>query len=530
MKPRFAILAALMLAPLAGAGAQPVRDYQFTKDTNPFLSYSNPAFVGAWKDGKISMVEISARKGNGDLVSLEKSNDDVEAGAMTESFVRVSDKIAFFGNLAYTNFSGNNMGGEILMDPAYNPVNFLEEADTTLGVKKKELYSLSGGMAYSFNDRWTAGVKGSFEGGNQSKRRDPRFLNTWLDLDLAAGFSFSPSEKNSFGFDLLYRRTIEQIYGTTYGKKENNYQIYVDKGSFYGALETLYGNQPTLAQSENRPMMNAFYGGAFQYSYTGSNKFYNELSFLMRKGHYGSTGDSSPTFFEFDGIRAEYEGSALFPSGNNLSKISLDAAFGTLNNAENAYKYVTTPGGGVTTVVYTGQKQIFNRTEINADLNYTFYQGISEGRAKAEYGADASFYMLNQKTTIYPYWREHNHINIDATLWAKRNIKAGTKGLLTPAVAGKFFTGFGEAAKDGAATTAKSKTLKSFDKYLNRQFEYDTATRAGGQLSITYTRFVSESLAVYFAASESYMTMLDEPVYLSGASRNVALLTIGFNF
>lgn len=530
MKPRFAILAALMLAPLAGAGAQPVKDYRFTKDTNPFLSYSNPAFLGAWKDGKISMVEASARKGNGDLVSLEQSDDYVEAGAKTESFVRVNDRISFYGDLSYTYFSGNNMGGQILMDPSYNPFNFLEQTDTTGGVKKKELYGLNGGMSYSFNDRWNAGIRFGFEGGNQSKRRDPRFMNTWLDLDLAAGFSYTPSEKNSFGFDLIYRRTIEQIYGTTYGKKENNYMILIDKGGFYGTIEALNGNQPALAQTENRPVFNVFYGGALQYSYKGSAKIYNELSFLLRNGHYGSTGNSSPTFFEFSGIEVGYNGTALFPAGSNLSRLTLDAAFRTLDNAENAYKYVTTPGGSITTVEYTGQKNIFNRMEISADLGYTFYQGIGSGRPSAEYGADVAFFMQDQKTTIYPYWREHNHMNIDATIFAKKNFKAGSKGLVSPAVSGMFFTGFGEAAKDGAATTAKSKTLKSFDVWMNRQFEYDTATRAGGMLAITYTRFVSSRLTLYFTASDSYVSMLQAPAYLPGQSRNVALLTIGCNF
>jgi len=530
MKQRFAILAALVLAPAMGAGAQPVRDYHFTKDTNPYLSYTNPAFTGLWKDGKISMVELSAKKENGDLVGLEQSNDDIEAGAMTESFIKVSDKVAFYGNLAYTNFSGNDMGGQILMAPDYNPFNFLEQTDTTRGVKKKEMYRIAGGMSYSFNEIWSAGVKATFEGGNQAKRRDPRFLNTWLDLDLAAGFSFTPSERNSFGFDLLYRKTIEQVRGTTYGKKENNYYVYIDKGGFYGTLENLYGNMVTVAQSENRPVINAFYGGAFQYSYTGAFNLYNELSFLMRDGHYGSPGNTTPTFFEFDGINAGYDATALFPSGDNLSKISLDAEFSTLNNAENSYKYVTTTGGGVTTVEYTGQKQIFTRMDISADLNYTFYQGISSGRPEAEYGADASFFMRNQKTTIYPYWREHNHMNIGATIWTKRNFKAGSKGILTPALFGRFFTGFGEAAKDGAATTAKSKTLKSFDFWMNRQFEYDTATRAGGELAITYTRFVSQKLALYFTASDSFMTMLSDPEFLPGGTRNIALLTIGCNF
>lgn len=529
MKLRFAIFTVLMLAPAMGAGAQPVGDYDFTKGINPYLSSSNPAFLGAWKDGKISKVEVTGRKGNGDLVSLEKSNDDLEAQAMTESFVRVSEKIAFYGTLDYTYFTGNNMGGQILMDPSYNPFNFLEATDTTRGVKNRETYRVAGAMGYSFNDRWTAGIKLDYEGGIQAKRRDPRFKNTWLDLNLAAGVRFAASEHNSFGMDLLYRRTIEQVLGTTYGKKDNYYQFLTDKGGFYGVIETLNGNTPTLAQSENRPILNTFYGAALQYSYTGRNKFFNEVSFLLRDGHYGSTGNSSPTFFEFGGMEFGYKGTALLPSGSNLSKISLDAGMKMLNNAENSYNYVTTTGGSITTVEYTGQKSIFNATDIDADLSYVFYQGMGSGRPTAEYGADVLFYMRTQKTNLYPYWREHNHMNIDATLWARRNFKAGKNGLLTPGVYGRFFMGSGVASKDGAATTAKSKSLKSFDFWLNRQFEFDTATRAGGELSLTYTRIFAK-LTTYITISDSFMTMFSAPQYLPGGNRNIATVTVGCDF
>ena len=532
MKSRFAILTVLMLAPALGAGAQPVvRDFQFTKDINPYLSSSNPAFIGSWKEGKISMVEGFARKGNGGLVSLEDSCDDFEAGAKTESFISVSEKITFYGLLSYTNFTGKDMGGPVLMDPAYNPFNFFEQTDNTIGTKNKELYGLSGAAAYSFNSRWSAGIRFDFEGGNQAKRRDPRFLNTWLDLNLSTGLAFALSDKNVFGLNFLYRRTIEQIYGTTYGKKDENYIIWLDKGGFYGTSEALNGNYAALAQSENRPILNTFCGGSLQHSYNGATKLFNELSFLARTGHYGSTGNSTPTFFEFDGIEALYSGKALIPCGRcNLHRFTLDAALKTMNNAENSYKYVTTTGGSITTVEYTGQKSIFNSTELSADLGYSFIQGVNAIRPKAEYGADIHFYSRDQKTNLYPYWREHNHLNINANIHSKWNFKTGEKDLLSPYVCASFFTGAGEKAKDGAATTAKPKNLKSFDTWMDKQYEYDTAARAGASLAITYTRFVSGNLSVYLTASDNFITMLSEPEFLTGRTRNLAVLTIGCNF
>ena len=70
---------------------------------------------------------------------------------------------------------------------------------------------------------------------------------------------------------------------------------------------------------------------------------------------------------------------------------------------------------------------------------------------------------------------------------------------------------------------------KSFDVWLGKQFEYDTATRAGAELGITWAKRIRKA-SLYVKASDRFMTMFAEPEHLGGRMRNVALLTIGCTF
>ena len=161
MRLRLITIYALALGGALAAGAQEkrdaVRDYDFVKSVTPVLNLSNPAAMAGW-DGKISEAAVSFDKADGDLISLTQSGNSFEVSANTESFYRVSNKIAFFGHIDWSYFSGKDMGGPILIDPEFNPVNFYESDPETIGTKNTESYSLKGGISYNFSDRWAAGL------------------------------------------------------------------------------------------------------------------------------------------------------------------------------------------------------------------------------------------------------------------------------------------------------------------------------------------------------------------------------------
>ena len=388
---RYHVLAALSLflsaAGMAAAGNDgSLRDYEFVKNVNPYLELSNPAFLSAW-DGKIATFNAGFEKDNGALASLTQSSDSYKVGASTESFYRLSKRIVFHGALGWSYSEGKDMGGPVLMDPDYNPVNFYESDPKTVGKKQQESYSLTGGMTYVFNDSWSAGVSLDYDCSDLTKIKDPRFSNLWIDMNVSAGVGYKPTDRLFLGASLGMAFRAESRSG---------YFIMTDRGGYYGTISELIGDQNVLSPKTKRPMNNAFYGGALQAVIDG--RFTNEISFMMRSGYFGHKNSSStPVFFEHSGMQVRYDGSALFNADNSIHKVSLSVGFETLENDENVFKYVT-PTGQPTRVEYTGVNHVMDRTVIDGTLGYRWYRGIQDERPQTVLGADLDFYSKSQYT------------------------------------------------------------------------------------------------------------------------------------
>ena len=114
-------MAAISLSAWGQAPQRNLYDFSFIQDANPWLTSSNAAGLGTLQVDRTSIVEAEFNKEDGGLIPVEGSDNSWLAGAQTESFVKISDRIAFHGKLSYSYFHGNNMGGHYLMDPSYNP-------------------------------------------------------------------------------------------------------------------------------------------------------------------------------------------------------------------------------------------------------------------------------------------------------------------------------------------------------------------------------------------------------------------------
>ena len=97
-------------------------------------------------------------------------------------------------------------------------------------------------------------------------------------------------------------------------------------------------------------------------------------------------------------------------------------------------------------------------------------------------------------------------------------------------VEGDVATGFGNPAEDIILVSSSSAAPESMDLYMNRQFEYKTATKAGGCLRLRYTRFIGPKMGLYVEAKDRYMYMLNAPVHLMGRFRNILETKIGITF
>jgi len=509
----------------AAGQTEPVRDFRFTVDNHPFLSLSNPAMLDSF-DGLMARAEANFRKDNGKLISLTESPDSWQAGAGAEAYKRTGERLAFYGKMAWQHFSGKDMGGQVLMDPAYNPVNFLESSPLTKGNKNRERYELACGMSCKLSPRWVLGFQMNYTSADQTKVRDPRFSNVWMDLDINAGTSFKASEDLVLGASFQFRNTLEQVKGGIYGVTDQQYFVLTDKGGFFGTISALDGDNNHISVTNPRPMMNYFLGGALQVIV--NNRFSNELRLSYRTGYYGRKSSSTATFYEFDGLRGDYTGKLLLPSGKNLQVVALEANLESLSNRENKFQYVT-PTGQNTVVNYTGQDAILKRTRLDASLSYKFHKGVDNQGASLTLGARLDGRLTDQTTTLFPFVRKQQVIAYGADIFGSKRFQAGPVRL-TAEVHALLGGGFGTPKKDSATAEASSTNIKSYDDYLNQYFEYETAFRAGGQLALTCSLPSLGRCLPYVTLWDRYLSLTSAPAFLEGAGRNVAGISIGCNF
>lgn len=523
---------AMLLGLTASADGQEARsmhDFGFIQATSPWITSRNAAGLTALPVERAAKAEGAFSKSDGGLIDNAGSENSFQAEISTESYMRISERTVFYGKLSYSYDRGRNMGGSILMDPSYNPVNFYESVDTTRGVKAKELYHLIGGISYRFkDDRWSLGAKIDYESGDQAKLKDPRFFNVWMDLGASAGFRFSDSEKISFGASVEYRRTLETVRGKLYGTSGKQYFTLIDYGGFYGKRELFDGSYSMVSPSDSRPMFNHFIGGSLQLEAGRKTKVFNELTYLRRSGYFGNKGTKSILFTEHGGNIIEYNGVLTTGNGSNLHRIGLDLRYEGIINNENVYR-MSTQVGEYTEVEYLSQNEVLDRSDIYAGLSYTGYIGSDDFRARWEYGANAGFSSRQALTTIYPYYRSSSYSNIAAEIFGKRNILS-RKNLFTIAAGADFMTGFGTPKDDGILANSSSEAPRSHDLYLYREFEFQTAPRAGAGVSFRYTRLFSDRTAGYVELNESFTSMLKKPEYLNNGLRNILSITIGCAF
>lgn len=499
-------------------------DFRFHTDTDPYLFLSNPAGLSAFS-GHISMAEAAFRKDNGDLVSLSESPDSYKGGATTESYISISDRISFHGKMSWSYFAGERMGAQILMDPDYNPFGFLESTETTVGRRNREEYSLLGAMSYRFDDSWSAGASVDYVSADQTKVKDPRFTSVWMDLGVKAGVSFRPDAGKLFGLALVYRNTLELLRGGIYGTTDKQYFILTDKGGFYGTMAELAGDYNYISDSNQRPLNNDFFGLSLQ---AVSGGFSNELEVLWRTGYYGKKSSATATFFEFSGPVAKYRGQLLSRSGDNLHRATVELGYEMLGNDENIFKYVT-PVGQNTYVDYTGKNHISDRHVADAALGYTFYKGVDSYLPAFKAGGTIKAHGLYRSTVLFPFYRNTSLVTLAADAFAQRNLEKG-KSIFSFDLGMGFMAGFGNPRDDGAYASTTGTSIQSFDNYLNRQYEFDTAPAASVGVGFGWTHRFTDRFAPYIKLTDTVTAMVSAPQYLGGRARNVALLTVGCSF
>lgn len=507
-----------------------LHDFDFVESSNPWLSSSNAAGLSTFDYDKIASARAFFNKNNGGLIMPEGSDDSIEAGADTKAYIKISDRLFFSGSLSYSNFMGENMGGPLLMDPSDNPVNFYESTDTTKGRKNKEIYGFSGGIAYSISPKWVAGAKINYQAGNSAKRKDPRYLNNMLDMDLSAGAIFKASKNFSAGLNLQYIKTLESLSADIYGTTDKSYYIFVDYGNQYGKIEAFEGDVGYVSLSNDRPMMNSFMGGSVQLAFGTKEKnfFFNEITYLRREGYFGNKASNSVLFSEHSGNIFRYDGTFNFHRNHNLHQLKASAALENLVNNENIYRITTRPGEN-SIVEYFGSNQVHDRDVISASMTYNGYLDTGNMCPKWEYTAQVEMKNWKGATTLYPFERSVGYTTARIFAEGKRR-HIFRNNILMFGIDASYYQNFGYSLEDKRLATSSSEAPRTQETYRLQEEEYIKCPKISAGLTLRYTKTFGTKASGYIEIRDCYMRALSGVTALPGIYRNLISVTVGGEF
>lgn len=515
-------------------GVSVFKSFDYVKSDNPWLVSPNTASLYTLSVKNISTVNVGMTKSDGSYMDVHESGNAAEAGAYTESYVKVSDRMAFSGNLSYSYFTGSKMCGPVLMDPSYNFINFEESTTDNPGRKSKEVFDLSGGINYRLGDIWSLGGKLSYNTANYSKLKDPRFASKWADFGASLGIASKLSDKVTLGIDGEFRKTVESVDADIFGEAAKTYYYIVDYGAYFGKRSMLDNSNGYLAtegseRRESRPMVNQFYGGSLQadFTFSGSTRFFNEISFLHRSGFFGRKSSGSIRYCDASGNIISYKGVLSMKKNETAHYITLDGTYSSLGNEENNYKINSVPGSNLE-VVYLGSQTALDKTQINADLSYKGYAGLSGMLPDWEYGAELGMNYTSLTSESYPDYRKQDIMELDFNMYAVKNCKKGYNVFSTGLYAGAHY-GTGTKNEDGKKVSATG-TAYSGTVYLDRNYEYRTSHTGFVKVSFKYSRIIRHGLTLFAEISDSYTSMFKDPEFLSGRYRNVLNVTVGIDF
>ena len=210
--PRLILIAGILAVASScyGQDSLLLRNYQFVKRTDTWLTSQNAAGLTRLNHPSISEAELSLTKRKGGHVDWYQSPDVLQVTANVESFTRISQRTVVFGAMTYDNFSGRDMAGSAFINPDHKPFDIVEDSLVNTGTKHRDTYRLTGAVGIDVGRGTAVGLRLDYTAANYAKYKDLRHKNKLMDLTFTAGLNRQLSIVNcqfTVGANYLYRRT-----------------------------------------------------------------------------------------------------------------------------------------------------------------------------------------------------------------------------------------------------------------------------------------------------------------------------------
>jgi len=466
-----------------------LRDFEYVKHGNVWLSSDNASGLTQFSSRNINQADVYARYAKGGLVDYSDATRSLNVGANVESYFRLSSRTVVYGTMSYDNFSGKNMLGSAFINTSRLPFNIVEDSLTNPGKKHRDTYRLVGAVGSKVWRQLSLGAKIDFTAANYAKYKDLRHKNKMLDMTLTAGLSAPVTSFLTIGANYYYRRNIESVIFSMYGKNEKTYKSLIEYGAFIGLPEG-FGNAGLTDKTTEMPFVNEYQGATVQLELrpTRSLSFYNSFRMTYRDGYYGRKSPYTITFTNHSSHCYTYEGQLSYKAASLSHIVDASVDVENLENRFNIYRSLTNEAGASYNNYY-GDTKSADKVWINWHAGYTANLNVRGELPSWILNLSVSGIQRKQTAYLYPYFRRQNIKNVQTQLAVCRNQMIG-KGVLSLSLQFAYLNGSGEPYEDGTFATPSDKQSDpdNVNAYLYREYQYLTASQysVGGNVKYSF--------------------------------------------
>ncbi len=519
-----------------------LRDYQFVKNDDPWLTSRNAAALTRFATENIAEAELSLTCGRGGFVDYSESPHALQADAAIESFFRLSPRTVVYGSMSYNYFDGKDMTGSVFTFPSHPstiqsqfshlPFDIVEDSLGNEGDKHRDTYRLCGGFGSDVLDGLSVGMRLTYTAANYAKYKDLRHQNKLMDLQLLASVYWPFASWGSLGADYLYHRNTETINFGVYGKSDKTYMSLIDYAGFMGHVEQ-YGNTGYADKSREMPLVSETNGVGLQLSIQHSAfSFFNTFDYAHRHGYYGRKSPYTITYANHRSNIYDYAARLSFqPSPSSRHHLAFSLSVENLQNDASTYRELQNDAGATYYEYYTPVKTA-NKLWTSWSVAYTSCLGLQEELPTWTFQVGVNNMQRQQTAYTYPYYRRQKLTNHEIFVDMGRNI-VGRQGVWSLTVGGSFLKGKGEPFEDLTflAPSDKQSATPAMEAFLYREYQYLTAPQysIGGTVKYAFV-FPGTKMQTYAKTTLTHRKANVTNDYSRGCDHLTATFTLGCTF
>lgn len=511
-----------------------LRDYQFVKHCDPWLTSRNAAGLTRFSTKNLAEAELYVNYSVGGLADYYQSPEALQAGIGIESFYRINRRTVVYGSVGYDNYTGRRMTGSAFINPTRKPFDIVEDSLTNEGTKHLDTYRLAGAFGTDIYRGISLGANVCYTAANYAKYKDLRHKNKMMDLELTVGFYAPLTPWLTVGADYLYHRNTESVSFSTYGRDDRIFKSLISYGNFMGKVEQL-GNYGFTEKSREQPMADDYNGieAQLHLNILKNLSFYNRFTYMHRRGYFGRKSPYTITYTNHSSECYAYEGRLDLRTDRSHHSLRGSVEIENLENNLQSYRELR-DSNDVSYYDYYDPVKAGNRLWVNTAFDYTAQLGI-RGELPT-WTVKAGLHINRRKQTAYqyPYLRRQNLRRTEYSLQAERNfvVKQGVLGFL---LGFEYAHGSGEPFDDAemAVPSDKQTFPPTMDDFLYREYLYLTAAQYRLHAQLKYAFIIPGTQVKAHVRTSVSMRKSNTPseYYVENdCQRSEAMLAIGCTF